>query len=364
MSSQNDYSLLDRLIHEFAFAAPWLQIVLGDLENDLFRKRIEAARTGGEVFVTGLPRAGTTLVLGLLHATGEFATFTYRQMPFILAPLLWDRISHSFRKKAVSRERAHGDGMSVSFDSPEAFEEVIWLAHKRKDYVRPDRLLPLAEKHYSREFAAVFRKAVAKCALLDGGETAAGDEVRARYLSKNNANISRLGLLRKICPDGRFLIPFRHPLAHASSLMKQHRQFLDRHDEDAFSRKYMRWLGHFEFGGNFRPIDFDGRMEGPIEPAAVDPEFWVRYWTTAYAHLLERRDPTMMFVDFEGLLADGRKVLGRIADHVGLADPDALIAGAATLRSPTTKPYDHGVCSTEALDAAMAVHEKLRAAAS
>lgn len=358
MSSRSDYSLIDRLLHEIAFAAPWLQIVMADLENDLFRKRLAGARKGGEVFVSGLPRAGTTLVLSLLHGTGEFASFTYRQMPFILAPLLWDRISGSFQKQAVSRERAHGDGMSVSFDSPEAFEEVVWLAHMRKRYVRPDRLLTLTGKDYSRGFAAAFRAAVAKCALLEeprGGEP-------ARYLSKNNANISRIGLLRRICPDARFVIPFRHPLAHVSSLMKQHEQFLDRHAHDRFARRYMRWLGHFDFGRNLRPIDFGDGIGGLAGPEAADPEFWIRYWTRAYSHLLEQDGPDLIFVDFEELLADGEAVLGRIAEHLGLRDPAALAAGAATLRSPTTRPYDRGICSAEALDAALDVHRRLQPA--
>ena len=50
-------------------------------------------------------------------------------MPFILAPLLWERVSKGFRKPTGLKERAHGDGLVVGYDSPEAFEEVLWRTY-------------------------------------------------------------------------------------------------------------------------------------------------------------------------------------------------------------------------------------------
>ena len=70
------YGTLDRLLHRLAFVHPNLQRVLGDVENDLFRRRLAHVRVERPVFVTGLPRAGTTLVLELLFGTGEFAAGT------------------------------------------------------------------------------------------------------------------------------------------------------------------------------------------------------------------------------------------------------------------------------------------------
>ena len=98
MRSRSDYSALDRALHRLALSRPGLQAGMAELEDDLFRKQLDQVPAGGEVFVTGLPRAGTTLLLDLLHGTGEFASLTYRQMPFVLAPLLWDRITRPFRR--------------------------------------------------------------------------------------------------------------------------------------------------------------------------------------------------------------------------------------------------------------------------
>ncbi len=384
MLSQSDYSFLDRALHRLALARPGLQVGMAEVETDLFRKALARVPIGGEVFVTGLPRSGTTILLNLLYSTGEFASFTYRHMPFILAPLLWDRLSRPFRRRAVNRERAHGDGMNVSFDSPEAFEEVLWLAHLRDAYVRADRLIPLEPSAANAEFKTAFRDAIRKCRLLAAGD---GDPAAApRYLSKNNANVSRLALLAELCPDCRILVPFRHPLSHVSSLMRQHALFHTRHDTDVFGQQYMAWLGHFEFGHNLRPIDFDGWLAGGLQPetghcpkrmsrspdaaplnygslsAAGEQGFWIRYWTAAYTYALAHAGERVRFVDFDALLTTGRASLAVIADHVGLGNPEALIAGAARLRAPTTRPLDVDACSSADLKAAIAVHQRLQAA--
>lgn len=358
MLSRADYSLIDRILHRIALGRPGLQLGLAEMENDTHRKALDQVPEGGEVFVTGLPRAGTTLVLTLLHNTGEFAAQTYRHMPFVLAPLMWESISGRFRRQAVAKERAHGDGMDVSYDSPEAFEEVIWLAHLKKRYVRDGRLLLLTRDDLDQEFITGFGALVRKTRLLASMDQPAS---APRYLSKNNANVARLNLLPTLCPDSTIVVPFRHPLSHIASFMKQHRLFLERHPADPFALDYMQWLGHFEFGLALRPIDFGGWLEGETLPTDDDHGFWLRYWTAAYTHALETAGPQVLFVDFDAMLADGRQVLGKIAEHVGLQDPDRFVAGADQLRAPTTRPDDASACPAADLEAAMAVYAQLQA---
>ena len=99
------------------------------MEDRLFAKQLATCSSERPIFITSLPRAGTTLVLEILARHPDLATHTYRDMPFVMAPVLWDQISGGFRKKADPKERAHGDGMEVGYDSPEAFEEILWKAH-------------------------------------------------------------------------------------------------------------------------------------------------------------------------------------------------------------------------------------------
>jgi hypothetical protein len=212
-----------------------LQRILGELETELCASRLADTRSEHEIFVTGLPRSGTTLLLEMLYRTGEFSSFTYRHMPFVLMPLLWSRICRAGHRRAVVTDRAHDDGMSISLDSPEAFEEVVWLTYLRDRFVREHHLEPLTTA--SAEFADSLRSTILKL-LADG-------RPGNRYLSKNNANISRIGLLSELFPGSTIFVVFRDPFAQIESLQRQHRRFTEIHARDPFARRYMRWIGHF-----------------------------------------------------------------------------------------------------------------------
>src|SRR5262245_50399491 len=195
MRFSDRYGPIERAIHYLAFSAPFVQKALGELENDLLMRGRHQAAPDRAVFITGLPRAGTTLLLELLYRTGEFCSFTYRHMPFILAPLISGRASLAGARTAPRIERAHGDGMQVSLDSPEAFEEVLWLTYLRDRIVAERTLEPLTAEMVSAEFENAFRATIRKLLAEREGERA------TRYLSKNNANISRLGVLSQLFPD-------------------------------------------------------------------------------------------------------------------------------------------------------------------
>ena len=84
------------------------------------------------VFITGLARSGTTILLNSLYKSNSFASLTYLDMPFVLAPNLWSKISS--KKIFIDvKERAHEDGIKLSIESPEAFEEVFWKTFSESD---------------------------------------------------------------------------------------------------------------------------------------------------------------------------------------------------------------------------------------
>jgi hypothetical protein len=359
MPFSNNYSFVDRALHYFAFGAPFVQKALCELENDLFKGELARVVSSNEVFVTGMPRAGTTLVLELLYGTGEFETLTYRDMPFILAPLLWDKISGPLRKTGEKVERAHGDGMLVSFESPEAFEEVVWLAFLREAIVNECTLSPVAREAVTEELASALQGSVRKLLL----RRARSGSTKPRYLSKNNANISRVEVLSEFFPTASIVIVFRDPAAHIGSLMTQHRRFLDEHAADVFSKRYMEWIGHYEFGANFRPINFAGWLDGRAVPGVPDASFWLRYWNAAYSYALEHRTGNVFFVDFDKLLEEREVALGRLAEALALAEKTKLVAAGAGLRSPTTTPVELDGCTADVRRAAQDIHARLRSLA-
>ncbi|MEM5477768.1 sulfotransferase [Pacificibacter sp. AS14] len=342
------YSGLDIALHDFAFASPRRQRALGDFETAVFRRRIDMDHVKRPVFVTSLPRAGTTIMLEVLAGLPQFASATYRHMPFTLSPLLWGGLSGAFRKSGEKSERAHGDGIDVGFDSPEAFEEMLWMAFW-PDHYGKDLITPWASQDRNPEFEAFFRTHIAKIVVTKPGAT--------RYISKNNANIARLGLIEQLFPDASIIVPIRNPRAQVQSLLRQHQRFGDLHAREPFARRYMEGIGHLEFGKALRPIAFD--MASPDRSLADTPEFWLTYWITAYEHVLATAGPAVVFVDHDAMCADPEGFLPHLADALHLDDAGDLMAMSATLRAPGPVPDVQGV-PTELLRRADDLHAQMR----
>ena len=134
MAFQVNYSALDRFLHRIAFSAPSIQFTAADIEKKVFGAVYGAVEGTRPIFITSLPRAGTTLFLEVLHRFPSLAAHSYRDMPFVMAPVFWSRLSGAFRKRAGLSERAHGDAMQIGYDSPEAFEEILWRAFWPEKY--------------------------------------------------------------------------------------------------------------------------------------------------------------------------------------------------------------------------------------
>jgi len=342
------YGPVDRLLHRIAFGTLGAQRALADAESRLHRDRFETAHARRPIFVTSLPRAGTTVLLEALASVPELAAATYRHMPFPLVPLIWTDASRRFGRTAPPAERAHGDGVEVSFDSPEAFEEPLWMAFWPEHY-RGGGIRPWTADDRDEDFEAFLRRHMAKVVATGGPDA-------RRYLSKNNANIARLGLIAAAFPDAAVVVPVRDPWAQTASLLRQHRRFLELHDRDAFARRYMEGLGHFEFGAALRPIAFRG---DPPETATADhSEFWLRYWLDAYETLLATAGPQVVFVDHDRLSADPAPHLTALAEALDL-DAAALEGAAGRFRPPA--PAERPAVPKPLLDRAAAVHGGLRA---
>ena len=104
-------------------------IKLGSLETKLVEGTIPAAPIDRPIYVTGLARSGTTILLETLARHPEAATHRYRDFPMLFTPYLWNRwLDLVPRQAEAPAERSHGDGIAVTSESPEAFEEPLWMA--------------------------------------------------------------------------------------------------------------------------------------------------------------------------------------------------------------------------------------------
>ena len=118
--TRTPYGPTDRILHRLAFATYPAQLALADIEDRQYAGKLAPIPTDRPVFISGLPRAGTTLLLELLAGSPEFGAHCYRDMPFVPIPCLWARFANRFQKHTEKQERAHGDGMLIDPDSPEA----------------------------------------------------------------------------------------------------------------------------------------------------------------------------------------------------------------------------------------------------
>jgi hypothetical protein len=350
VSFENRYSFTDRLLHRIAFATPRMQIDFAEMEDERFAKAFGAVEAARPVFITAMPRAGTTLLLNLCAELDAFATHTYRDMPFVLTPYMWRQASAGFRRDDAPRERAHGDGMLVSVNSPEAFEEMLWKAFWPDQY-KDDRILVWPSEG-GEDFQEFFRRHMAKLAKINQAEGAP----LPRYASKNNLNIARIAWLRHAFPDAAVIVPFRKPIQHAASLLRQHLNFLELHRTDAFMRAYMAGIGHFDFGANLRPIDFEGWLDAAPGPA-TELSFWIAYWTAAYGYCLRRCADDIVLIDYDDLCARPAPALRRLAEAVSV-EPDAFEAQASGVRAPR----DHEAALAGVDPALVAEAESLHAA--
>lgn len=313
-----------------------------DIERARFGRAAAALPVGAPVFVCSLARAGTSLTTRLLDATGTFASPSYRDMPFALAPNTWFAMSGGSRRAVAETERGHGDGVAHDLDSPEAIEEVFWRCFEGKAYLGSDRLKPVAP---SAETIGRFREYAALVMLRAG---------KSRYLSKNNNNVLRLPAIVSAFPDARLIHPFRDPLDHAASLLAQHRRAIALQTENPFRVKYMRWLAHHEFGADHRPFALPGALIGGDDGAL---DYWVAIWCSVYRHLLDQAEIVRQrqhFLDFDEICADPLAGMSRLAKDLGL--PGDAVAGAIKARSS----YEPIEVKPGLADLARGIHTELR----
>jgi len=335
MAFENRYSFMDRMLHKIAFATPGLQLSVADMEDSIFSKQISAVNIERPVFITAIPRAGTTLLLELLVKQGEFASHSYRDMPFVLLPMLWDKFSRSFRKNDLPRERAHGDGMLITVDSPEAFEEMVWKAFWKSHY--NTRFIKNWGNESDDNFNDFLKNHIKKIIALRS-ESAAKS---LRYISKNNLNIARIGYLLRLFPDARIVIPFRDPIQHAASLLKQHLNFIKIHKDDDFAKKYMASIGHYDFGENLRPVDFNQWFSTLENIDTCTLEFWLCYWLSSYSYLKSRLNDQVVLFNYDSFCGEPANGLQKLADHLQLTDTDLLFDQASRIK--LARPHDVGV---------------------
>lgn len=294
----------------------------GQLESEMLRARLGNVAIERPLFVTGLARSGTTVLLGLLSQAQGVATHRYRDFPFLWFPVTWNWYQDRMAQEGAAIERPHRDRIHITKESAEAFEEPIWQ-HFFPWVHDPRRGHILDAATEAPDFEDFFRDHIRKLLMIRAGD---------RYVSKGNYNVARLQYLARLFPDAAFVVPIREPLAHVHSLVKQHRLFSGYAADDRRVPNYLRAAGHYEFGPQRQPIDLarDGARRA-LEAWAAGDDYrgYAALWAEVYAHVgdLAASDGALakrlLVVRYEDFCADPADILRRILAQSGLTERGA-----------------------------------------
>lgn len=306
---------------------------LGRLETGLLGPDLGKITITKPVFVCGLARSGSTLLLEFISGAKGFCAHRYRDFPFLMTPVFWDNISRlwpGFGSKE-QHERAHKDRIMVGGDSPEAFDEMLWM-HFIKTLHDGKTSDVVTGKNDIARFAEFYKDHIKKILFLHKAK---------RFVSKNNYNLARIDALLEMFPDAHVIVPVRHPLTHVASLSRQHVQFCKAQSEDPRALRYMQRCGHFEFGLDFRPLRLSAAdaVAGDISKLMAQGQTdlaYAHYWQHMHefiAQIKEQRDARIQIVPYERLCETPEPVLRGLAAQLGLERD--VVAFASGVSAPS-----------------------------
>ncbi|ARJ47732.1 sulfotransferase [Candidatus Pelagibacter sp. RS39] len=264
-----NYNFIQRFLHDFVLSKKLINKSLFELEKIFYLKKYDLKHQS-HIFITGLPRSGTTSLLNFIYSSGEYASLTYENVPFVLSP----NLSKLYNKSSVPlKERLHKDDIYFDNSSPEAFDEIffnndeLFIKDELSNYIN---LIIQSKK-------------------------------KNKYLSKNNLNFKRIDLILSILPNSFFLIPIREPLQHSFSLMNQHFNFCKLQKNNDFIRRYMNYLGHNEFG-----LEHKSWNKPILYNEFQNINYWLEQWFIFYDDIYKKYklNNKCLFIKYEKLSDD------------------------------------------------------------
>jgi hypothetical protein len=304
------------------------------MEARLLSEELARIPVSMPIYVAGLARSGSTLLHEIIAGHPGVATHRVKDYPMVITPYWWRQATARLAPVAP-RERAHHDKVMITTDSPDALEEMLWMAFfPRCHNPAVDNRLHAATRR--RAFEDYYPTHMRKLLLA---------EHAGRYVAKANYHIARLAYLARLFPDAKFILPIRAPVGHIASLVRQQEWFTLGHKSNPRALRFMQRSGHFEFGRDRRPIHLgDEARVGAIRRAWSGKEEvrgWALYWDMVYGYLarLLAADPRLramtLTVRFEDLCEAPAETIRGVLAHCRLSDAEGVLAKFARgIRTP------------------------------
>ncbi|NHZ85404.1 MAG: sulfotransferase [Planctomycetia bacterium] len=342
-------------VGQFVNNHPKFMIKLGNWETHQLQDKLINLSTDSPIYITGLARSGTTILLEKLAEHPDLVSYRYKDFPLVHIPVWWEQfLKRASSGKITSVERAHKDRIKITPDSSEAMEEILWMSFFKEIHDTSKNNL-LDKNTVNNDFVEFYKNNIQKLLFSRN---------RTRYIAKGNYNISRITFLNTIFPNAKFIVAIRNPVDHIASLMKQHSLFckLERANKKILS--YMQILGHFEFGLDRRPINFNNSdVVSEIQECwnnGDDIKGWALYWSSVYSYFVDLLQEEQLLnkiklVNYDDLCKNPLETLHSIYDKCELnIDKSLLAEQAKTISAPeyyknnfTNKEIDQIIKETE-----------------
>ncbi|MFW9972962.1 MAG: sulfotransferase [Candidatus Odinarchaeota archaeon] len=296
-----------------------LSLMFDRVETMFMHKEINKMDINKPIYITGLARAGTTIVLEMLDKHPDLASHKYKNVLMPYLPHWFSKMAEKFNIYTQPFERLHRDGIMVTRESPEAVEETFW--QKFFDNLHNEEISNIINKNNSNPKFEKFYISHIKKLLIN--------QNCKRYLAKNNYLISRLDYLLRIFPDAKFLLIIRNPIEHIASLIKQTKLFAKLEEENPLLPDWLKIVGHNEFGRNQMCINI-GNTELINEIRKLwrkkesSVQGWAYYWSSIYKFIanqletIQKLKKVTLIVKYDELCESPSVLIDKILEHTEL----------------------------------------------
>jgi hypothetical protein len=298
---------------------PFLGRAINRTESTFMQKRIKKTSIIKPTYITGIARAGTTVMLEMLSQHPDVATHKYMHMVLPYAPRFVAKIADYLPIMTKPTERMHKDGLVVTRDSPEAVEEIFWQRYF--DNAMDESKSNILDATTSNpKFEAFYKEHLKKLIVYQHA---------TRYVAKNNYNVTRMEYLQKLFSDVRFILMIRNPFNHIASLSKQDALFTELEGNDPRLLDWTKIIGHREFGTARVCINpGDNAVVNKVRELWENPQTyaqaWAIYWDAIYSlvdqklNTNSRLAKAVLIVRYEDLCNSPSEQIDRIISHLEL----------------------------------------------
>jgi len=339
-------SFFQNIAGSFINKHPKIMIRLGNWETNQLKDKLIDLQIDKPIYVTGLARSGTTILLEKLASHPDLVSYRYKDFPLVHIPVWWERfLKRASSSNVKSVERTHKDRIKITPDSPEAMEEILWMSFF-KDIHDTTKNNSLNKNTINNDFVDFYINNIKKILFSRNGN---------RYIAKGNYNISRVEYINTVFPNAKFVVAIRNPVDHIASLMKQHTLFCKLEHDDKKVLSYMQTLGHFEFGLDRRPINFgNSEITSEIQNHLNNGENIIglaKYWSVLHSYVAdllenEKLNTNIFLIDYDDFCKKPLNTLRNLYAHCDLTMDESTIANQAkTISSP--KYYKHNFTKDE-----------------